>query len=204
MKFVKYFSIFLALFALFIWLVTIYLGPDDLAKCGIEPDDSLVGCQKADAIVAVSGGDTESRVDEAIKLYKNGWAPILIFSGAAADKSGPSNAEVMRSRAVALGVEPSSIVIEDSSVNTSENAEKTTSVFRQKNIKSVILVSSAYHERRVGLEFERKTSDVELRRHPVGQDKQWSAFWWLSPTGWYLAMSELVASLVLTVGRLVR
>ena len=41
-------------------------------------------CRKADAIVVVSGGDTNARTDEAIKLYKEGWAPLIVVSGAAA------------------------------------------------------------------------------------------------------------------------
>ena len=61
-------------------------------------------CRKADAIVAVSGGDTNARTDEAIKLYKEGWAPLIVVSGAAAaDKTGPSNAKAMYQRAINSG-----------------------------------------------------------------------------------------------------
>ena len=42
--------------------LTMYLAPDDLAKCS-GPGTSE--CAAADAIVAVSGGDTDARTDEA-------------------------------------------------------------------------------------------------------------------------------------------
>jgi hypothetical protein len=44
--------------------LTFYLQPNDLAACEDKP--SPVGnCTKVDAIVAISGGDTNARTDEA-------------------------------------------------------------------------------------------------------------------------------------------
>lgn len=204
MKIVKWIVIIAVLFGLFAWWVTIFLGPDDIAHCGARPDPSKTGCLASDAIVAVSGGDTEARADEAIKLYQNGWAPLLIFSGAAADLSGPSNAAVMKQRAIDAGVDPNVIIVEDTSQNTSENAAETTTIVEQQGIKSVIIVTSAYHERRAGLEFEKRAHSVSVRRHPVAEDKQWSPWWWATPTGWALAIPEVVASLILSTGGVVR
>lgn len=87
-----------------------YLGPDDISGCEAPTEDGR--CQKVDVIVAVSGGDTEARTSEAINLYKNGWAGKLLFSGAAADKTGPSNAEVMRKMAERRGVDWGDIITE--------------------------------------------------------------------------------------------
>src|SRR5690349_5846330 len=79
-----------------------YLGPDDLQRCTPRPTNG--DCKAADAIIAVSGGDTIARTSEAVALYEKGWAPLLIFSGAAADISGPSNALAMKRYAVENGV----------------------------------------------------------------------------------------------------
>jgi uncharacterized SAM-binding protein YcdF (DUF218 family) len=179
--------------------LTIYLGPDDLAGCKTHPS-TTAPCQTADAIVAVSGGDTTARTQEAIKLYQNGWAPKLVFSGAAEDKSGPSNAAVMRREAQAAGVPSQDIIIEEYSTTTKENAENTGTIFQQNSIKSVILVTSAYHQRRAGLEFNKRAGGVAVRNHPVAHDKQWSTLWWLTPMGWYLAVSELIKILLFYVG----
>lgn len=190
-------GIVLALVVVVIGL-SIYLSPNDLAKCDDHPT-SEQGCEMADAIVAVSGGDTPARTAEAIRLYKNGWAPKLIFSGAAFDKSGPSNAEVMRSQALGSGVPASDILIEEYGETTRENAENTQDILAENGISSVILVTSGYHQRRAGLEFAKRT-ETEVRNHPVASDKQWSAWWWLTPGGWFLAISEFIKILAFYIG----
>lgn len=180
--------------------LSIYLAPDDLAGCETEPS-AVAPCQQADAIVTVSGGDTPARVGEAIKLYQNGWAPKLIFSGAAADKSGPSNAEAMRREAREAGVPDEDIITEEYSETTKQNAEKTQDILNRNQISSVILVTSAYHQRRASLEFEaRANSTTEVRNHPVAHDKQWSMWWWATPTGWYLAVGEFVKIIAFYLG----
>jgi len=179
--------------------LSIYLTPNDLAQCGERPDSTL--CQPADAIVAVSGGDTSARTHEAVKLYQNGWAPKLIFSGAAQDKTGPSNAEAMRREARSDGVPDGDIITEELGETTKQNAEKTQSILERNGVSSVILVTSAYHQRRASLEFERRVSGgVSVRNHPVSSDSQWSVIWWLTPTGWYLAITEFIKVIAFYLG----
>ena len=67
--------------------ISFYLQPNDFIGCQEIPTTGSSQCEKADAIVVVSGGDTMARTDEGIRLYKNGWADTLVFSGAAQDKS---------------------------------------------------------------------------------------------------------------------
>lgn len=168
-----------------------YLQPDDLNGCGISPTD-FEKCQKVDAIVAVSGGDTNARAMEAIRMFKNGWSEKLIFSGAAQDKSGPSNSEVMKEIAVGEGVPEASINIDEYSESTKQNAENVQTIFSKLDIKSVILVTSGYHQRRAYLEFNKRTTNVTIFNHPVATDKDWSLWWWVTLRGWWLALSESV------------
>lgn len=180
--------------------LSLYLAPDNIAGCEPVPGDDAP-CAAADAIVAISGGDTLARASEAIELYKRGWAPLLIFSGAAQDKSGPSNAEVMRRVAVESGVPARAIVVESEGETTKQNAEKSRSIFEERRIRSVIVVTSAYHQRRAGLEFDKRSgSEVQVRNHPVAHDKQWSIWWWTTPTGWYLAATEFFKVMAFYVG----
>lgn len=168
-----------------------YLGPDDLAECSPRPSEKT-GCQAVDAIVAVSGGDTNARTDEAIKLYKAGWSNLLIFSGAAADTSGPSNAEAMMGRAIAAGVPASDILTEEQSRTTEENALNTSQFVEQEDLSAIILVTSSYHQKRTSLEFgSRLGSGVKIINHPVKYDNRWSQFWWLKLDELFLAYSEL-------------
>lgn len=195
-------KVIIAVIALLIFVVgglSIYLTPNDLANCGGRPT-GVGDCVEADAIVAVSGGDTTARTREAIGLYHNGWAPKLIFSGAAQDKSGPSNAAVMKRLAQEAGVPDEAIIIEEYGETTKQNAEKTRNILSENNVSSVILVTSAYHQRRAGLEFSKRTGDVDVRNHPVSRDNQWSSTWWLTPTGWYLALAEFIKIIVFYAG----
>jgi uncharacterized SAM-binding protein YcdF (DUF218 family) len=170
--------------------ISIYLQPDDLRGC-TEQVGTSAPCRPVDAIVAVSGGDTNARTDEAIQLYKNNWSKTLIFSGAAEDKTGLSNAAAMEIRAEAQGVPASAIVLDESSETTKQNAEDTSAIFVDRNIKSIILVTSGYHQRRASLEFHKLATNVTILNHPVGTDQDWSFWWWTNPRGWTLAVSEL-------------
>ncbi|HEX4662463.1 MAG TPA: YdcF family protein [Candidatus Saccharimonadales bacterium] len=183
------------------FLIPSYLGPDDLKKCGAKPDTTIAGCASANAIVTVSGGDTQARTGEAIQLYQNGWAPQLIFSGAALDPSGPSNAAAMKKQALREGVPAASIITEELSQNTEQNALNTVSIIKKDGINRIILVTSAYHQRRASIEFSKVFGpSVQIVNHPVAEDNQWSALWWMTPIGWWLAVGELVKIVVLYLG----
>lgn len=178
--------------------ISIYLQPNDLSQCAKAPSMDTK-CQSVDAIVAVSGGDTSARVNWAIDLYKNGWSNTIIFSGAAQDKSGPSNAATMKNLAVEAGVPGSNIYIDEDSETTSQNALKTQEIFTSHNIKKVILVTSGYHQRRASLEFSRQSKGVSILNSPVKTDNDWSFWWWTTPRGWWLASSELVKIIIFYV-----
>lgn len=179
--------------------INAYLSPDDLAKC--QSVEKSGKCRRADAIVVISGGDTIARTDEAIDLFKKDWAGHIVFSGAAADKEGPSNALAMQQHALDRGVPESLTVIEDQSETTKQNAAKVRQLLEEKNLRDIILVTSGYHMRRASLEFSRELGDgFSIRSHPVGRDNQWSSVWWLTPWGWWIAIGELVRIGVFTIG----
>src|SRR5690606_26537131 len=135
----------------------------------------------------VSGGDTFSRTSAGIELIQNGWAETLVLSGAAQDKTGPSNAAAMKRQAMAAGIPESSIIIDETSDNTQQNAQNTQSIFKEHGLVDVILVTSGYHQRRASLEFNNISDGVTIRNHPVTSDSDWGFFWWLTPRGWWLA-----------------
>jgi uncharacterized SAM-binding protein YcdF (DUF218 family) len=176
----------------FIVGISFYLQPNDFIGCQEVPVQGTDRCEAVDAIVVVSGGDTNARTDEGIKLFNNGWADALVLSGAAQDKSGPSNAAAMRVRAQAAGVPFSAIYIDEYSETTEQNAENTQSIFSRHGFEKVILVTSGYHQRRASLEFEKRADTVQILNHPLLFDQDWSLWWWLSPRGWWLAGGELV------------
>lgn len=187
----------------FIVATPYYLGPNDLQGCGDSPDSSIAKCKKADAIIAVSGGDTEARTIKAIELYQQGWADLLIFSGAAQDTSGPSNALTMKRLALEYNVPASAVVIEEFSRTTAENAGNTTEFIKNRDIGDAILVTSAYHQRRAFLEFSSRIGPtVDLRNSPVAHDKHWGPYWWSTARGWWLAGGELAKITAFYIGEI--
>lgn len=198
MKLIKIILAAVFLFLLTSFLVSAYLGPDKLRFCS-EPSSSG-DCSSVDAIVVVSGGDTSARTAEAIKLYKSGYAPVIIFSGAAADKSGPSNAKAMQQQAINAGIPTRATAIEEYSNTTGENAENTMQLVQGRGYKSIILVTSGYHQRRALIEFNSYGKGVDIRPHPVAEDKDWNRYWFLTPRGWSLATSEIVKSAIAATG----
>jgi uncharacterized SAM-binding protein YcdF (DUF218 family) len=147
---------------------------------------------RASAIVAISGGDTSDRTDAAVQLYKAGWAPILIFSGAAADPTGPSNARAMANVAETEGVPASAIMLDETSLNTAQNAANVASIVTRQNYSSIILVTSPYHQRRAELAFH----DALGKNFPIynhsSYDPQWRrSDWWATSYSRGLTYSEL-------------
>lgn len=165
----------------------------------LSPQDKLT---PADAIVAISGGETATRAEEASRLYLSGWAPKLIFSGAASDTTHISNAAAMRTIAIKNGVPPGDILIEEQSENTIQNAELTKPYLDQLGIKSIILVTSPYHQRRADLTFNHILGrNVKIISHS-STDQNWRRFgWWQTDYGRSVTLSEAGKVLFLITSR---
>ena len=173
---VKYVVIFLG-FVLLVFFLTNFLSPKNKLE-------------KVDAVVAISGGKTTDRANQAIKLYEDGWAEQIVFSGAALDPLSPSNAEVMRDFAKTYGIPEGVIKIEEEAKNTAENALKSDKLVEEHQFDSIILVTSPYHQRRAYMEFRDKLGpDVKIINYPV-EDDNWRTTWWFKPTGWYITVTE--------------
>lgn len=142
----------------------------------LSPSDNLA---KADAIVVVSG-DTD-RIQHAIDLYKQGYAPKMILSGA--QKEGPtSNAFAMHLEASRSGVPDEAVILEEKATNTFENAVLTKEIVQAQGFRNLILVSSPYHQRRVYETFRSvyKGSGVTFQNNPSPYSKWKADSWWES------------------------
>jgi len=133
-----------------------------------------------DAIIAISG-DTGARTDSAVALWKQGYAPVLIFSGASQDPQSVASAELMKRAAVAAGVPADAILTEPESATTEENAANVAELMHARNLRTAILVTSPYHQRRASILFERefdRRGGITFRNHPA-DDPDWDAnVWW--------------------------
>ncbi|MDX2240232.1 MAG: YdcF family protein [Leptolyngbyaceae cyanobacterium bins.302] len=116
---------------------------------------------KADAIVVLGGctkpafpprpwvdvSEEGDRVLHAAKLYREGKAPKVIFSGGRIDwyGSGPSESQDMAELAKTMGVPDAAILQDPTSLNTRENAVNVKQILEQNNIRQILLVTSAMH-----------------------------------------------------------
>ena len=163
-----------------------WLNYEQMGACGSAPDNSE-NCKKADVIIAISGGDTTVRAEKAINLYRQNFAKNIIFSGAAADPSSPSNAKVMYDLAVKKGVPQSAIKLDETSENTRQNSENVAKILKENGWTNAILVSENYHLRRAYTNFVGADAQANFRTTAAKNQ----IFWWAEPRGWILIISEI-------------
>ncbi len=115
----------------------------------VPVDDLAVG----DCIfVFGSFKEWKDRMDIAIDLYKEGRAPLILVSGGAKEIGNKKEALVMREYAINNGVRLEDILVDDESLNTTENVLCSLLVLHRAKIlpkiKRLLIVSSQHHIRR--------------------------------------------------------
>ena len=145
----------------------------------------------ADAIVVLSG-DGGARLEQGVELYREGYAPLLILAGGG-QQGNPSAAEVMMENATALGVPPAAILLVTGSTSTREDALETRELMAQVGLRSAILVTSPYHQRRASLTFARafEGSGISVASYPVRDDQWQPETWWQASGTIRLTLAEL-------------
>ena len=109
--------------------------------------------EKADAILVLCSHDT-AVAERGAAVYLESWAPLLIFSGGlgAITRTLWTTPEADRfaAIAIAMGVPPDRILIENRSTNTGENVAFTRRLLDERGLhpRSLILVQKPYMERR--------------------------------------------------------
>jgi uncharacterized SAM-binding protein YcdF (DUF218 family) len=105
------------------------------------------------------GYDTASRCQYAAWLY-NHWRPLpVLASGGASDGAQPYSA-AMRTAIERDGVPPQDVWVEERSHSTHENAAYSAALLRGKGIRTIVLVTDAYHMRRAAACFRKEGMTV--------------------------------------------
>jgi uncharacterized SAM-binding protein YcdF (DUF218 family) len=126
------------------------------------PSDVPDPTRRTDAIVALTGG--AERIETGVQLLAQGLAGRLFVSGAGEDvqtsdilgRSSPISPELA-----------ANVTIGKSAVDTPGNAVETAAWVRGLNMRSIRLVTAAYHMRRSLLEFHAAMPEVEIVPHAV-------------------------------------
>lgn len=96
------------------------------------------------------GPEMRERVEESVREYKAGVAPVIIMSGASAHNRFVE-AEVMAALAEREGVPASAVVVEPQAKDTIQNIWYSRLIMQQKGWKSAEVISSSYHLPRTAL-----------------------------------------------------
>lgn len=107
-------------------------------------------------------GSAANRLLYAARLYRAGKVGYVIASGGSLTQpgSGIHEAELMRRLLVEWGVPSEHVVVEDQSRTTWENATNVAVLWREKGIRSGLLITSANHMPRALAAFRRNNLDV--------------------------------------------
>jgi uncharacterized SAM-binding protein YcdF (DUF218 family) len=109
--------------------------------------------EKSDAILVLCSHD-ERVAERSVELFKEGWAPLVIFSGGAGSITRQlwtePEAERFARIAIEAGVPRENILIEDKSTNTGDNIRFTRRLLEERglNLQRFIVVQKPYMERR--------------------------------------------------------
>jgi uncharacterized SAM-binding protein YcdF (DUF218 family) len=121
-------------------------------------NDSL---KKCDAVVVLEG-DGFNRISEGARLFKDGLAPFIIISGGINNPPYSYPAATMLPKLLELGIPENSVILEDKSMNTRDQAINIMEMAKVKGWKRIILVASHYHQYRAYATFLRAMQEAAI------------------------------------------
>ena len=88
----------------------------------------------------------EARIRHGIELYREGYAPLIVFTGGHGSKERRAEAEVARNYAISAGVPEAAILMETKSKTTLQNLEEAGRVLDAHGVdRQILIVSDPYH-----------------------------------------------------------
>ena len=187
----------LLLVVILAWFVVAWLAARALVVSADLP--------KADAIVVLSGSSTYiERTHKAAELYNQGRAPLVVLTDdntqggwSSAQQRNPYFVERAREELVKQGVPTAQIKVAPGvAAGTREEALIIRDYVTAQGLRSVLVVTSAYHSRRA-LRSLRQTlagtgATLGIATAPLGWQTPEPAFWWLHYEGWRSVAGEYV------------
>ena len=136
--------------ALMIWVASVLL----VLYAGSRPT-----LRAADAILVLGAAQyngrpspvLKARLDHGIKLYNDGLAKAMVFTGGVGAGDTVSEAEVAQRYAIKNNVPAEHILVERHGVTSAESVQAAAVLLRAKGLRSALIVSDSYHMMRVEL-----------------------------------------------------
>ena len=149
-----------------------------------------------DAIIIMGGGD-EGRMDEALELYKEEYARIIVLTetGERIEEFDYLQSFDLRIQLLNNGIPGGNILITDSEVtSTLEEAFAVKQLIDKRQFSSAIIITDPYHTKRTSIIFKDVFSErnVDLYFRPVTPSWYNSRTWFLTIDGWKYTFLEYV------------
>lgn len=135
-----------------------------LANWAARPLEVYAPVERAEAIVVLGGGvrfDGElreaslRRLVYALRLFRKGYARVMILTGGNPEIPELSEAGQMERVARELGLAPDRLIVETEAKRTSEQARAVAQIVRERQLGSVIVVTSPIHSYRALRAFKK-------------------------------------------------
>lgn len=198
-RLLKFFSIFIVL--LIGWVV---LAPSLATYLIVERP-----LERADAIIVLSGSAVfRERTKLAAELYKRGVAPRIFITddgGRAGwldqEQTNLPFDDLEKRDLIAKGVPVEAITVLPGVVSgTDDEAKAAAAQIDRDPIRSLLVVTSAYHSRRALRTFDKilagRDVEIGLAHAPTGERTPNPGYWYLTPRGWQTVAAEYVKSVV--------
>ncbi len=152
----------------------------------LEVEDPL---EPADAVLVMTGDPGFERTKAASRLVLGGVAHLLVVTGG--EPSPGDSAASLRDVALKMGVPPERIRLEDASAGTWQSLVNVAPILKQDGVRTVILVTSPFHQRRAFLSARRALPGIRIVNRPIHVEP-WPppTPWWRSPVARRLVLRE--------------
>lgn len=142
----------------------------------------------ADAALVLAGDPDYERTKTGVRLVLDGQVRLLLVTGG---EPGPGDsAESLRLVALRLGVPPARIRMEQTSRSTHEAMLAVRSLVEAEGIRSLVVVTSPYHQRRASWAARRSLSNVRVISRPADPSSWRPEGWWKTTRGRRIVLGE--------------
>ena len=147
---------------------------------------------QADAIV-VLGGDV-NRVQHAVDLFNEGYAPVVVFSGGTLKDAGLacSSAQLSLEAAQELGLPTEATIIASGAHSTYEEAGNLGRLSQQHRWHSLIMVTDLFHTRRAGRTFRTLLPHTTIYLSAAPDPNIDASRWWQTEEGLVSVFNEVI------------
>jgi len=128
-------------------------------------------------VLVMTGDPGFERTTAAARMVCEGKARLLVLTGGEAWPG--DSAASLRARALREGVPSDRIRLEDRSTDTRESLVNVAPILREEGVKTLVLVTSPYHQRRAFLAARRAVPGLRIINRPV-RTRPWPPVrpWW--------------------------